>query len=730
MKYLAYKIPFQSYQGVDYEVRIYAETSAQVAPSAVVLYGGEQPFVTEENDSDDIFEPVRHQTGTIQVVDNAGTGRLAGLMEKLCPENNVSTPVLLVEKNGASESVIWHGFLNCESYSQDYVGTPQAIELPVNSILEAMDSVQVEADDFDGVITIHDLVCVLLGKMESLSVIGFGRIYYSEECTDIWEKYINTSILFEQKEQNNEDSTLYIVSGLSCKEILSIICTFMGWTVREEGRDIYFERIGEARGMISCTWSEFNSMAWPNVLSTQHALDNVQMSGFTWMGNSHERSVNQGAKSVEVVAKVGRENVSIEIPEMPLGNTMKLDGFATHKINYRPESIQPPEFTLGDIYVDKHTIIGNIRYKQYHLNINVSPATARTYNIIALRTETDSATALEHWDDMWNNVCKEQSYGNTIAYSYSCLSKFPIGKDGDEEYKNGVLLCGLYYEPPISQQDGYIMRDDQCIFSIRTLTTHVLHKGKLKLNITEEFRANNWNYIRKGAFFVSIRVGNKYATGYFPTGWVSEQIGLPLLYRNEDGTFEVEFDINETLIGDIEIRVYDFIMNCDYYYEGLADWYAPYIFLSDLTLSYKQDEDILRSGRSENHYFRLLGGKFSEEVSVDTDIASDLNNQPSPNILLNDDRAETTVKELDYIDSQGYTKSLRPEKDLLNRMALFYGKIRRKIDLDISPISKMPIKKVIGLEEHPIHYLPLAQNRNWVQGTARLTCIEDINGDE
>ena len=70
-----WQIPFKSLRsGTLYTVNIYDADYTDSTP--VVLKGGAQPFTTQEDDNDDLFTPVRTQTGYLRIVDDGKTSFL------------------------------------------------------------------------------------------------------------------------------------------------------------------------------------------------------------------------------------------------------------------------------------------------------------------------------------------------------------------------------------------------------------------------------------------------------------------------------------------------------------------------------------------------------------------------------------------------------------------------------------------------------------------------------
>ena len=136
---------------------------------------------------------------------------------------------------------------------------------------------------------------------------------------------------------------------------------------------------------------------------------------------------------------------------------------------------------------------------------------------------------------------------------------------------------------------------------------------------------------------------------------------------------------------------------------------------------YVNNNEELISDRSENKYFRLLGTNFRDEISIDTEFASSMNNQPSPSLIMNSTTEAMT--ELNYGSTQS-PDMRRPEVDLLNRLAAYYGAARQRLELEVAHISTpLPQLRLNGINDGKV-YLPMAESRDWRTGVCKLTCIE------
>ena len=72
--------------------------------SITTLTGAAEPFVTQEDSSDDIFTPVRGQTGTLRVIDETNN---SSLLETLIPQNNTQKLITLVSGTWSGDGIHW-----------------------------------------------------------------------------------------------------------------------------------------------------------------------------------------------------------------------------------------------------------------------------------------------------------------------------------------------------------------------------------------------------------------------------------------------------------------------------------------------------------------------------------------------------------------------------------------------------------------------------------------------
>ena len=137
---------------------------------------------------------------------------------------HVSAPIFSIGRSLIDSAIEWQGFLSCEAYSQDYTGIPQNLDLPLISVLEAMDSVEVNPTTLSGMMHVFEIVYNTFHEIEQQSGMSlFDAIFYPKADWRIFTKYIDATAFFKRNEYNNESETTYIISGLSCKNVMEKI---------------------------------------------------------------------------------------------------------------------------------------------------------------------------------------------------------------------------------------------------------------------------------------------------------------------------------------------------------------------------------------------------------------------------------------------------------------------------------------------------------------------------
>jgi len=224
-----YTITFKSLRaGTTYTVSIGGGTGA-----AIPLKGGSQPFVTQEDDSEDMFTPIRTQTGYICIVDDGkdynGNALGADWWKDMIPATDTSRPVSLTDGNG---NVVWQGFMQAQTFSGVLYGGTQEREFPVQCVLSVLATTQISTN-----VTVYRNFAYLLDY-----IFGAGIPNYNSLISQIviqggadarewlrmkfdWRNFLNIS--------DGDVSPQY-----NLFQIFEDICRYWGWTARTCGQQI------------------------------------------------------------------------------------------------------------------------------------------------------------------------------------------------------------------------------------------------------------------------------------------------------------------------------------------------------------------------------------------------------------------------------------------------------------------------------------------------------------
>ena len=732
-KAVKWQLPFVT-NDVTNPIRYRIDISAEgYTGTPIQLKGGATPFVTEENDSEDFFTPVRSQTGNIEICTALPSGGMLSL-DDILPSNNIERPVRLVSINGNTETVEWQGFLSCEAYSQLYTDTPEILTIPVISVLGALASVQVTQEHSSGLATIANATYNALNEINLQTGMSlFTHVRYSMTAWRIFQKYIDQTVFFDRNEYNNENSTTYIVSGLSALDAIRQICAFMGFVVREQKTEVFFEYIGETIGMYQQTLynfgNNFHQSITPSAVITSQDIANL-----TWRGADHMRSIMQGAKSVEVVANVKKYELNIALPEFPVGNTT-----VVYRQLWRYNEQGDWLYLVAN---QNTTAYSNIQMAFYAADSRYSFSHFENYGTTTLNQ------VLSHMSVAYNSTAKNTIFGSAMTlyrwYAGAFLARYCWETSGDltAHDTKDALYCA-FFPHALNYLSDYGSDFDPsqvgAIFSINNITNYRCNTGYLKISgrtdtifmwpssdytgaelIHSDSKETIWLIALELQFGSQWWNGSSWQPtqctfnvqmykGGFRDNWVNT-----MTIPQTDGHL---IPITSDMQGLITLKIWPMASRANYSTStGIIE-----MAFSSLDVDHVVPEDATLTSRGQNHYYKLLGVNFSDEKSIAVDWASFLNNNPSPSLVLDD--PATPMRTMDYLKSSGLV-SLRPEVDLLNRMSAYYGSARQNLKLKVKhPSTTLALLKLNGIGDGK-KYLPLAEIRDWKEEVCTLTCFE------
>lgn len=222
-----WQIPFMSRSGRLYTVSIYGGGSG-----VVTLCGGSEPFVTEEDSGDDMFSPVRTQSGYIRIFDDGKDANGNSFNWKtLIPATDLSHRVELTHVENGTTVTDWTGYMQAQDFGSELYGNPQEREFPVQCCLSALSASMV-----DGTVrTLKNFAFAIKQAFDSLTGTSIGSyVFQGGEAARGW---LMKKLDWQNMVSGGDEGVTGAYDNL---QLLTGVCQFWGWSCRVCGNTVYF----------------------------------------------------------------------------------------------------------------------------------------------------------------------------------------------------------------------------------------------------------------------------------------------------------------------------------------------------------------------------------------------------------------------------------------------------------------------------------------------------------
>lgn len=221
-----YTIQFKSLRaGTTYIVNIGGGTGTPVP-----LKAGANPFITQEDDDDDMFTPIRTQSGYMRIVDDgyAADGVTPFNWKDMIPATDISRPVTLT----ANGTVVWQGFMQAQDFGSTLYGNPQEREFPIQCVLTVTQGTDINYQQTG----IQNFAYLLKQIVDAIPSAQRPTDFYIQGGSDAqswllkkidWQNYVS------------EDADGNLTARFNCYDCLQDMCAFWGWTARTKAQTMY-----------------------------------------------------------------------------------------------------------------------------------------------------------------------------------------------------------------------------------------------------------------------------------------------------------------------------------------------------------------------------------------------------------------------------------------------------------------------------------------------------------
>lgn len=702
-KNIRWMIPFKTLNDKNAVINIYKEGYFD---EVTMLEPAYNTFETQESTDEELMKPIRTHTGYIRIIDN---GDIGGLMPS---DNRQHYVEFLIEGD-----LKWCGYMQADTFSEDWDITPLEVEFPVISGIGILDSISMDQDlEMD-----LTSLCGLLLECIDATGVDYNYIYIPKEIKEsaASEFYllpldlrisrfnffkVNNSVNTDDPDWERYDADTY-------SDLLEELCKFWGWTLHERGRDLYLVSTRDVDYMkVSIRELRQKLSNLPSVSYESVSIPSMAVSDMELAGNSHKKDILQGRSRISVLAKVNY--VGDVVPVIDKEN-LKVEAF--FRRTYRDFAGARAFYEQVVLYnrKDEYGIIEMKNYNGEWVDISEQVSGEERYNSVG-------ATFLEY--DRFETLSNKRNYDYVEAIRIYIKANNKIGIQPSENIANRTPVLTMKGSKEAMYNSGAFVIggvtngiEQSYYIDLNKLVNTKQTNGKCMLPIVFRVGGDYWNgnnWVNEWSKF-EIRVGaqdDEMTTE--GTGKIVSTKTLDMPYNGADGYV---IPINKALSGEVEIQIlfpYTATTTDILYIDGLKVEY------------YKEDDNVgvsERKNTDENKYSSNVGRGYDKEMTVELAMATNNDNPAAYSILFNSPwvASGSSVEKL-YFVGEGMK---RPEEYLLSNLKQVYGRITEKLTLQME--REDSVTPLMRLTRSGKRYALLSENVNWSDGTVEYI-IEDL----
>lgn len=694
---IRWMIPFKTLDEKNAVINIYKEGNFD---EVITLEPAYNTFETQESTDEELMKPIRTHTGYIRIIDN---GDISGLMPS---DNRQHYVEFLIEGD-----LKWCGYMQADTFSEDWDITPLEVEFPVISGIGVLDSIPMDQNREMDLTSL----CNLLLECIDATGVDYNYIYIPKEVKEsaASEFYllpldlrisrfnffkVNNSVNTDDPDWERYDADTY-------SDLLEELCKFWGWTIHERGRDLYLVStrdvdymkipIGELRQKLN----SLSSVSYENVSTSWMAVSDMKLAG-----NSHKKDILQGYNKIEIKSKIN--TVDEAIP----------------KVDFDSLKFAAQSTTI-------HTAVSGKKYYERLMTYKSNNPNVKTY----IYSPISKAGDVYEWkraEYTWENI-RYKTVGATFV-KRDAYEDTDLKKKRNYNFSESLMIMLQTHEVGAPAYPTIEQAKNMIILQMSSAGMAMYDSGAFVVSANtsdvQESLFKDWSGNGKGTIELMFRVGENYWDG---SEWVKTPTWFVVNMGNDEGTDEgagqiistktldmpyngadgYVIPINQPLSGQTELSIHAVRNNGGY----------DRLYLAGLTVDYYKDDRITEKDTDENKYSSNVGRGYDKESTVELAIATNNNNPAAYSILFNSPWAasESSAESL-YFVGEGMK---RPEEYLLSNLKRIYGRITEKLTLQME--REDSVTPLMRLTRSGKRYILLSENVNWSDGTVEYI-IEDL----
>lgn len=661
-----------------YTVNIY---DASYSGDPIQLKGGAQPFSTQEDDSDDMFTPIRTQSGYLRIVDDGKDANGAAWNWKtLLPSTDTDRPVTLTDGNGA---VVWQGFMQSQNFGGVLYGNPQEREFPVQCCLSVLDTIQVKTNvtSYQNFAYLLDYIFSSIPTHTVSQIIiqgGADAREWLRKKLD-WRNFLDIS--------DGDVSPSY-----SLYQILDDVCRFWGWTARTFGQNILLtaadNMTAEPNALTLTTTELYNlGQGTSGNIGNVAAMYSSATVGNNFASTDNEDMMIQGFSKVVVSADCNKSSSEM--------------AFAPQSVRDMMESQYPGYQWHGD---PDRSLVG------YYSTTEIASFSANEGRVMIGGSSS------------YGGFTRRQIYSTSEATNPDIVDCIDIRGPYTQGSTPKAYLESVYemsfpggsFDIKASIYEGWMKNDysdtRRMKMAIGIGPSRSSNQTKwlnLSYNTTTFNLSASWSTTKQ---VFDVMVNN------IPTLCPAIFQPLPLLSAAYISRIPVPSDLSG--------RVFvEFHGSPDEDYRRIGSAGECNFEIADFTISFSRDAVSITGNRertaiknrvSRREYSSSTNTQAGDTKTTDCIFASDNDMDYGFGLLMNADGSFMTT-------ARYGTNDIAPERYLVNRMAAFFGRSRRVLSLELDNETITP-QNTATVNDTPSY--PIAISREWRDDILKLTLIE------
>lgn len=265
--------------------------------AAIPLIPAAQPFTTEEDIDDDVFTPIRTQSGYLRIVDDGSID-----WKDLMPFTDVERPLTLTQGG----TVVWQGFMQSQNFSGTLYGGTQEREFPIQCPLASAGTQDIILAT-NPVTELKNFAYYLKSIVDYISTVSGGTVSF--QYIYIQGGTYGRNALLQLIDPQNfltldlDENT--VEPKYSKYDVLEDICRYWGFTARTYGRNLYLMMTnGSSSAFYRLDSTDLATMAGGQAAGTSVTVSGVTL-GNVFASMDNEVTVQRGYSKATVKGDAG-----------------------------------------------------------------------------------------------------------------------------------------------------------------------------------------------------------------------------------------------------------------------------------------------------------------------------------------------------------------------------------------------------------------------------------------